>query len=100
MAGEIEARLKALDLVLPEVPLPVADYVSFLHLDGQLFVAGQLPLKDGKLAVTGTLWAGVDIAQGQDAARLRRLADARQPRVLPRVECEAPAPVRAWPVRL
>ena len=32
MAGEIEARLKALDLVLPEVPLPVADYVSFLHL--------------------------------------------------------------------
>ena len=70
MAGEIEARLKALDLVLPEVPLPVADYVSFLHLNGQLFVAGQLPLKDGKLAMTGTLGAGVDLAQGQDAARL------------------------------
>src|SRR4029077_18022545 len=70
MAGEIEARLKALDLVLPEVPLPVADYVSFLHLDGHLCVAGQLPLKDVKLAVTGTLGAGVDIAQGQDAARL------------------------------
>ena len=33
-------------------------------------MAGQLPLKDGKLAVTGTLGAGVDIAQGQDAARL------------------------------
>ena len=60
MAGEIEARLKALDLVLPEVPLPVADYVSFLHLNGQLFVAGQLPLKDGMLAVTGTLGAGVE----------------------------------------
>ena len=29
MAGEIEARLKALDLVLPEVPAPVADYVSY-----------------------------------------------------------------------
>ena len=70
MAGEIEARLKALDLVLPEVALPVADYVSFLHLNGQLFVAGQLPLKDGKLAVTGTLGAGLDLAQGQEAARL------------------------------
>ena len=69
MAGEIEARLKALDLVLPEVPLPVADYVSFLHLNGQLFVAGQLPLK-GKLAMTGTLGAGVDLTQGQEAARL------------------------------
>ncbi len=70
MSGEIEARLKALDLVLPTVALPVADYVSFLHLNGQLFIAGQLPLKDGTLAVTGTLGAGVDIAQGQDAARL------------------------------
>ena len=70
MAGEIEARLKALDLVLPEVALPVADYVSFLHLNSQLFVAGQLPLKDGKLAVTGTLGAGLDIAKGQEAARL------------------------------
>ena len=70
MAGVIEARLKALDLTLPEVPLPVADYVSFLHLSGQLFVAGQLPLKDGKLAVTGTLGAGLDVAQGREAARL------------------------------
>ena len=70
MAGEIEARLKALDLVLPQVTLPVADYISFLHLDGQLFVAGQLPLKDGKLAVAGTLGAGLDLAQGQEAARL------------------------------
>ncbi len=70
MAGEIEARLKALDLVLPEVPAPVADYVSYLHLNGQLFVAGQLPLKEGRIAVTGKLGAGLDVTQGQDAARL------------------------------
>ena len=61
MVGEIEARLKALDLVLPEVPAPVADYVSFLHLNGQLYVAGQLPLKDGRVAVAGTLGAAVEI---------------------------------------
>lgn len=70
MAGEIEARLKALDLVLPEVSLPVADYVSFLHLGGQLFIAGQLPLKDGQIAVVGTLGADLDLKQGQEAARL------------------------------
>jgi len=70
MAGEIEARLKALDLVLPEVPVPVANYVSYLHLNGQLFVAGQLPLKEGRIAVAGTLGAGLDVTQGQDAARL------------------------------
>ena len=70
MAGEIEARLKALDLVLPAVAAPLADYVSYLHLNAQLYVSGQLPFKDGKLAVTGALGAGVDIGQGQEAARL------------------------------
>jgi len=70
MAGEIEARLKALDLILPEVPSPVADYVSFLHLNGQLFVAGQLPFKAGRIAVAGTLGGDLDLDQGQDAARL------------------------------
>jgi len=70
MAGEIEARLKVLDLVLPDVPSPVADYVSYLHLNGQLYVAGQLPFKAGRIAVTGTLGADLDLDQGQDAARL------------------------------
>ena len=70
MAGEIEARLKALDLVLPEVPLPVADYVSFLHLNGQLFVAGQLPLKDGKACGDRHARRRSRFAQGQEAARL------------------------------
>ena len=70
MAGEIEARLKALNLVLPEVPTPVADYVSYLHLNGQLYVAGQLPFKDGRVAVTGTLGADVTLERGQEAARL------------------------------
>ena len=70
MAGEIEARLKALDLVLPEVALPVADYVSFLHLNNQLYIAGQLPMKKGQIALAGTLGADLDIDQGQDAALL------------------------------
>jgi enamine deaminase RidA (YjgF/YER057c/UK114 family) len=70
MAGEIEARLEALDLVLPEIAAPVADYVSYLHLNGQLYVSGQLPFKGGRVAVTGTLGVDVDPEQGQEAARL------------------------------
>lgn len=70
MAGEIEARLRALDLVLPDVPVPMANYVPFLHLNGQLFISGQLPMRDGRVAVTGKLGAGREIAQGQEAARL------------------------------
>lgn len=70
MPGEIEARLKALDLVLPEVASPVANYVSFLHLDRLLFVSGQLPMQDGKLAFAGKVGDSVDLVTGQAAARL------------------------------
>jgi enamine deaminase RidA (YjgF/YER057c/UK114 family) len=70
MAGEIEARLKALDLALPEAKTAIGSYVPFLHLGGQLFVSGQLPLEDGKVAVVGKLGADLDLGQGQAAARL------------------------------
>jgi enamine deaminase RidA (YjgF/YER057c/UK114 family) len=70
MAGEIEARLKALDLVLPEAKTAIGSYAPFLHLNGQLFVSGQLPLKDGKVVVTGKLGGDFDLSHGQEAARL------------------------------
>ncbi len=70
MAGEIEARLKAFDLVLPEARAAIGSYVPFLHLGGQLFISGQLPLIEGKVAVAGKVGAELDTAQGQEAARL------------------------------
>lgn len=70
MAGDIEARLKALDLVLPEAVAPVATYVPFVHLNGQLVISGQLPFKDGGIAVAGKLGDSVGVPEGQEAARL------------------------------
>jgi len=70
MAGDIEARLKALDLVLPEAKTAIATYVPFVHIDGQLVISGQLPLKDGGLAVAGKLVSSVGLPDGQEAARL------------------------------
>jgi enamine deaminase RidA (YjgF/YER057c/UK114 family) len=70
MAGEIEARLKALDIVLPEAKAALGNYVPFLHLNGLLFISGQLPVVEGKIAVAGQLGAEVDLDQGQEAARL------------------------------
>ena len=69
MAGEIEARMKALDIVLPEAKAALGNYVPFLHLNGLLFISGQLPLVEGKIAVAGQLGAEVDLDQGQEAAR-------------------------------
>jgi enamine deaminase RidA (YjgF/YER057c/UK114 family) len=70
MAGEIEARLKALGLALPEAKSAIGSYVPFLHLGGQLFISGQLPFRDGRLAAEGKLGADVDLTQGQEAARV------------------------------
>lgn len=70
MTGEIEARLRALDLVLPEAKPPVGSYVPFLHLNGQLVISGQLPMRAGSIAVAGHLGKTVSIEAGQDAARL------------------------------
>jgi enamine deaminase RidA (YjgF/YER057c/UK114 family) len=70
MAGEIEARLKALDLALPEAKPALGSYVPFLHLDRLLFISGQLPMRDSKVAVTGKIGADADLTKGQEAARL------------------------------
>jgi enamine deaminase RidA (YjgF/YER057c/UK114 family) len=70
MAGEIEARLKALGLVLPEARAAIGSYAPFLHINGQLFISGQLPLVDGKIAVAGKVGPELDLGRGQEAARL------------------------------
>src|SRR5262245_66419297 len=70
MAGEIEARLKALGLVLPEAMAAIGSYAHFLHIDRQLFISGQLPLVDGKIAIAGKVGAELDLAKGREPARL------------------------------
>ena len=71
MAGEIEARLKALDLVLPEVRSPRRRLrVLSSPQRPALRLGPDCRCKDGKVAVTGKLGADVDLAQGQEAARL------------------------------
>jgi enamine deaminase RidA (YjgF/YER057c/UK114 family) len=65
-----EARLKELGLTLPSAPMPVANYVPFLLSGNQLFISGQVSKSgDGKV-VTGCLGGGLDIATGQNAAKL------------------------------
>jgi enamine deaminase RidA (YjgF/YER057c/UK114 family) len=70
MTGEIEARLKALNIALPEVASPVANYVPFLHINGFLYISGQLPMRDGTVAITGQLGSGLDIENGMEAAEI------------------------------
>lgn len=48
-----EARLAALGLALPTPPSPVAAYIPFRISGKHVFIAGQIPLRDGKLIAAG-----------------------------------------------
>jgi enamine deaminase RidA (YjgF/YER057c/UK114 family) len=65
----IEERLVELGIELPPAAAPLASYVPVRISGGHAFVAGQVPLEDGRLLVWGRLGAGLSIEQGQAAAR-------------------------------
>lgn len=66
--NEIEARLEALGVVLPEPAAPVANYVPFMRTGNQVHVSGQVSFAPEGL-ITGRLGADMDLEAGQRAAR-------------------------------
>lgn len=70
MSETIEKRLADLGIVIPAAAAPAANYVPFVRSGNLLFPSGQLPIKDGKLAVIGVLGRDLDTAAGQEAAKL------------------------------
>lgn len=70
MGDSIERRLRELGVVLPQAAAPAANYLPFVRSGNIVFTAGQLPLKDGKLAASGLLGRELDTAAGREAARL------------------------------
>lgn len=62
-------RLKELGIELPPAARPVASYVPVTRGGGLAFVAGQVPLEDGKPMVTGRVGESVSVEQGAELAR-------------------------------
>ncbi len=76
-----EARLRELGIDLPPAAAPVASYVPVRIVGGLAFVAGQVPLEDGKPMVTGRLGAELETEDGARWARrcgLQALAALRE----------------------
>ncbi|MCF6101461.1 RidA family protein [Mesorhizobium muleiense] len=69
MSETIEKRLSDLGVTLPVAAAPAANYVPYCRSGNLLFIAGQLPLSEGKLQASGLLGRDVDIAIGQEAAK-------------------------------
>ena len=69
MQPTLEARLAALDITVPAVPGPFGAYVPAKRVGKLLYVAGQLPMKDGKLVAVGQVPSRCSVDQAKAAAR-------------------------------
>ena len=54
---------------MPDTAAPVANYIPFNIANGMLYISGQLPMIDGKLAFTGKVGDVVSVEDGQKAAK-------------------------------
>jgi enamine deaminase RidA (YjgF/YER057c/UK114 family) len=71
--AKIEARLAQLGLTLPEPPSPMGAYVPAVTAGNLVFISGQLPRQDGRLAVKGKVDTEVRVSHARQAARLAAL---------------------------
>ncbi len=67
--SQAEQKLAALGLELPIAAAPVANYVGYTVSGKTVYISGQLPFRDGKIAYAGRLGAGVFVEDGYAAGR-------------------------------
>lgn len=67
-AGRPSQRLQELGLELPTVGQS-SRYENYRRVDSSIYVAGQLPYREGTLACQGVLGRDVELAVGRDQAR-------------------------------
>ena len=68
--GKITAKLRELGIALPVAAKPVANYVPWVKSGNLVFVAGQIPVTDGKPQFVGQLGGSVSLEDGAKAAGL------------------------------
>jgi enamine deaminase RidA (YjgF/YER057c/UK114 family) len=66
----IEEKLASLNIILPSPPKPAGAYVPVVITGKLVFVSGQIPIKDGKVAYLGKVTKDISIEEAQKAAKL------------------------------
>lgn len=64
------ARLKAMNLTLPDAPPPVANYVPYQLSGNVLYISGQISKAGDGSILSGRLGADLTVEQGREAAKL------------------------------
>ena len=70
MSGQVEARLSELGINLPEVTVPVANYVPWVINGNMVFISGQITMENGNLVFLGKLGDSISTEEGAQAANL------------------------------
>ena len=66
----IEEKLKSLNIVLPTPPKPAGAYIPVVISDQTVYVSGQIPIADGKVAYKGKVPTEQSLEQAQKAAKV------------------------------
>jgi enamine deaminase RidA (YjgF/YER057c/UK114 family) len=66
----IKAKIESLGLTLPVAALPIAAYVPAVRTGNLVFVAGQLPLVDGKIVKEGKVGKEVTPEEAKEMAQV------------------------------
>ena len=66
---EIENKLKALGIDLPNPPTPAANYIGYVRVGNLLFIGGNIGRIDGVIKYRGKVGAEISVEQAYDAAR-------------------------------
>ena len=72
--GRIDDRLAELGLTLPPAPVPAANYIPFVRTGNLVFIAGQVPSRDGEFLYVGKVGREFSVEEGQQAAKMVALA--------------------------
>ncbi|MFD2206209.1 RidA family protein [Kiloniella antarctica] len=70
MTGIVDARLKELGIEVPQPAKAVANYVGYVTSGKNVFISGQITIKDGEVLYKGKLGDTMSVEEGQEAARL------------------------------
>ena len=65
-----EKNIKNLELKIPTMALPVANYVPYKIFDKILYISGQAPIKEGSLIYKGKVGKDITEEEGIEAAKL------------------------------
>ncbi len=65
-----EKKIKDLDIIIPKLSVPIANYVPYKIVNQILYVSGQGPIVDGKLIYKGKVDVDISIDEGIEATKI------------------------------